>query len=85
MRPKTIAICTKTLVKGGAKNGIRLGARNLHEFRTVNITFGDSVGFCEAVMFPGTRVLAQVRLADLVFTVLNMIWVAVAICNYWFC
>lgn len=60
MRLKTIANCTRSLVKGGAKHGIRLGARNLHEFRTAKVNFGDSVGFCEAILFPGTRVMAQV-------------------------
>ncbi|ODN05042.1 Protein RRP45A [Orchesella cincta] len=63
MRPKTIANCTRSLVKGGAKNGIRLGARGLHEFRTAKISFGNSVGSCEAVLLPGTRVFAQASAA----------------------
>lgn len=61
MRPKIVANCTTNLVKGGAKNGIRLGGRTLHQFRQATVTFGDSVGFCEAELFPGTRVMAQVK------------------------
>lgn len=60
MRPKTVANCTKALVKGGAKSGIRLGARGIHEFRLAHISFGENVGSCEATLFPGTRVFAQV-------------------------
>ncbi|CAL8073074.1 unnamed protein product [Orchesella dallaii] len=63
MKPKTIANCTRSLVKGGAKNGIRLGARGIHEFRTAKISFGNSVGSCEAVLLPGTRVFAQASAA----------------------
>jgi exosome complex RNA-binding protein Rrp42 (RNase PH superfamily) len=61
MRQKVIANCTRSLAKGGANRGIRLGARPLSHFRNVRVLFGKSYGHCEVVFEPGTKVYAQVR------------------------